>query len=281
MKIGLIAGGGKLPYHVVEGARAAGYALHVIAISGHAIPQDFTPEAQSFTIGEFGKISKALKKAKCSHICFAGYVDRPDFRSLKPDFKGMLRLPGVIKAARSGDNSLLAYMLRLFEREGFDIISPQEVCQHLLMPEGHIGAVRMLSAHKADAQKACEIATSIGALDIGQGAVVCRGLVLAVEAQEGTDAMLRRVRGLSKDLLGTETQRDGILAKMIKPGQDKRVDLPTLGVETVRLAAKAGLAGIVTEGGGAFVIDKPAVIKAADNAGLFIAGLPPDTSNAS
>lgn len=145
----------------------------------------------------------------------------------------------------------------------------------LMLNEGVIGAVAMSDDHRNDALKACETAAAIGALDIGQGAVVARGVVLAVEAQEGTDAMLERLIDLPTELRGTLQARVGVLAKLIKPTQDIRVDLPTIGPETVRLAAAAGLAGIVAEAGGAFVIDREETIAHADMAGLFIAGLPP------
>ena len=133
----------------------------------------------------------------------------------------------------------------------------------------------LFKVHKEDAKTACEIASKIGALDIGQCAVVCQGVVLAVEAQEGTDAMLKRVADLPSDIRGSASERKGVLAKMVKPTQETRVDLPTIGPATIENAAAAGLAGIVAEGGRAFIIDKDEVITLADAAGLFIAGLPP------
>jgi DUF1009 family protein len=111
-------------------------------------------------------------------------------------------------------------------------------------------------------------------LDIGQGAVVVRGLVLAVEAQEGTDAMLARCAELPAALRGTPEAPAGVLAKTPKPIQERRVDLPTIGVATVMAAAQAGLAGIVGETGGLLVVDRGAVIQRADDLGLFIIGVP-------
>jgi DUF1009 family protein len=180
-----------------------------------------------------------------------------------------------VKAAKQGDDALMRYLLELFEKEGFDVIAPQEVCQSLLLPEGILGAVKLATSHKDDAKIACEIASKIGALDIGQGAVVCGGVVLAVEAQEGTDAMLNRVADLPIEIRGSASLRKGVLAKMVKPTQETRVDLPTIGPATIENASAAGLAGIVAEGGRAFIIDREQVIALADAAGLFIAGLPP------
>ena len=274
MHLGLIAGGGDLPKHVALAAKQDGHDVTVIALNGFAEASDF-PDAKALGVAEFGKMTKALKKAKASHVCFAGIVKRPDFKSLKPDLKGMLHMGGAVKAAKQGDDALMRYLLELFEKEGFDVIAPQEVCQSLLLPEGILGAVKLATSHKDDAKIACEIASKIGALDIGQGAVVCGGVVLAVEAQEGTDAMLNRVADLPIEIRGSASLRKGVLAKMVKPTQETRVDLPTIGPATIENASAAGLAGIVAEGGRAFIIDREQVIAMADAAGLFIAGLPP------
>jgi len=274
MHIGLIAGGGNLPKHVVLGAKQDGHDVSVIALKGFAETSDFET-AKAFGIAEFGKMTKALKKAKATHVCFAGIVKRPDFKSLKPDLKAMFHMGGAVKAAKQGDDALMRYLLDLFEREGFNVIAPQDVCKSLLLPEGILGSVHLAEIHKDDAQKACETASKIGALDIGQGAVVCQGVVLAVEAQEGTDAMLNRVAKLPAEIRGSALDRKGVLAKMVKPTQETRIDLPTIGPVTIENAAEAGLAGIVAEGGRAFIIDRAQVIQLADAAGIFIAGLPP------
>jgi UDP-2,3-diacylglucosamine hydrolase len=176
-------------------------------------------------------------------------------------------------AARKGDEALLRFLMDGFEKEGFAIEGAHEVMGELVLPAGPLGRCAPGGAHVADIAKAIEIAGAIGALDIGQGAVVCDGLVLAVEAQEGTDAMLRRVAELAADLRGTPQSRRGVLAKLAKPIQEERVDLPTIGLATVEGAARAGLAGIVGVAGKMLVLDRAAVIGAADAAGLFVAGV--------
>lgn len=273
MKVGLIAGGGDLPQAVIEGCLSGGHELCVVTLEGTQAKITGV-ETKDEHIGKLGAISKYFKKNKCSHICFAGVVKRPDFTRLKPDWAGFKALPRVMAAARHGDDALLSHLLATFESQGFEIIAPQALCANILMPEGFLGTVEMSQDHRADSEKACRIAREIGALDIGQGAIVCNGLVLAVEAQEGTDAMLERAAGLPPELTGTQSARAGVLAKMVKPGQERRVDLPTIGLKTIELAARAGLAGIVVEGGQCFVLSKEEVIRAADGYGLFIAGLP-------
>ena len=277
MKIGLIAGGGDLPHHVLEAIQTSGHDVHVVAIEGSADVDAFD-KAEQYGIAEFGRHTKAFKKHDCTHVCFAGKVERPDFKKLKPDWKGLKRLPGAIKAASQGDDGLLTYVVGEFEKAGFEIISPQELCSHLLLGGGHLGKVKMSSEHRDDVLKACKVATDIGALDIGQGAVVCDGLVLAVEAQEGTDAMLSRVADLPEAIRGTRDKRQGVLAKIVKPGQESRVDMPTIGLTTIENAVRAGLAGIVAESGQAFILDKAAVIAKADAEGIFILGIPPSAS---
>lgn len=273
-KVGMIAGSGDLPLAVIEGARLAGHDIFVARINGYEVALPDEIKTEEFGLAKFGAMSKAFRREGVSHICFAGDIKRPDFKTLKPDFKGWRKLPGALSAARQGDDALLSYMVEIFESEGFAVIAPQSLCAHILMPEGHLGAVKMSADMRADAEKACRIAKDIGALDIGQGAVVCGGLVLAVEAQEGTDAMLKRIAELPADIRGTVNARRGVLAKMVKPGQETRVDLPTIGPKTIELASAAGLAGIVTEGGRSFVLGRETVISLADSDGLFIAGLP-------
>ena len=273
MRIGLIAGGGRLPDYVRAAALENEVLDLVIALDPFA-EESLFPNAERLRLGQFGKMVRRLKAENCTHVCFAGIVKRPDFKRLKPDLKAMRHLPGTIRAAGQGDDALMRHVLGLFEQEGFQIISPQEVCADLMLTEGVIGRVALTDEHRNDALEACKIAAAIGALDVGQGAVVARGVTLAVEAQEGTDAMLKRLLGLPPELRGTPERRVGVLAKLVKPKQDIRVDLPTLGPETVRHAAEAGLAGIVAEEGGAFVIEREETIRLADEAGLFIAGLP-------
>ncbi len=273
LSIGLIAGGGSLPDYVYHAAVEKESLGTVIALDPF-VPKDKFPESDRLRLGQFGKMLRRLKSENCTHVCFAGIVKRPDFKRLKPDLKAMRHLAGTIRAAGQGDDALMRHVLGLFEQEGFQIIAPQEVCAELMLTEGAIGQVQLTAVHRDDALLACKIAAAIGGLDIGQGAVIARGVTLAVEAQEGTDAMLKRLLELPEELRGTSESRTGVFAKLIKPDQDIRIDLPTLGPETVRHAARAGLAGIVAEAGGAFIIDREETVRIADKEGLFIAGLP-------
>jgi len=274
-KLGLIAGGGGLPVEIAQHCERSGRPLFVIRLKGFA-GADLSPYAGAEVgLAELGKCLKALKRAGCRSICLAGNVARPDFGSLVPDLRGLMLLPKVISAARKGDDALLRLLVGEFEKEGFAVEGAHEVMDDLSLPEGPLGTHMATDDNLADARKALEVARAVGRLDVGQAAVVAHGLVLAVEAQEGTDALLARVAELPAHLRGRPGQGLGVLAKAPKPIQETRVDLPTIGLATVQGVARAGLAGIVGEAGRLLVLDREAVIALADELGVFILGVEP------
>lgn len=271
-KLGLIAGGGALPVSVAARCEVEGRPVFLVRLAGFADPHLARYPGIDAGMAEIGKVLSALKKAGCNAVCFAGTVSRPDFKTLKPDFKGAILLPGIVAAAAKGDDALLRKILSIFEAEGYAIEGADDILGGETLPCGALGAVAPTPVQLADLRKALYVAEKTGELDIGQGAVVCDGLVLAVEAQEGTDAMLARVASLPADLRGTGAERKGALAKAPKPIQDLRVDMPVMGARTVELAAAAGLAGVGGVAGKLIVIDRDSVIKAADRLGLYVWG---------
>ena len=275
-KLGIIAGAGDLPVLLAQHCRDSGMPVHVSRIKGMCDPRLTLFPGSECALANFGERMKALKADGVDALVFAGLVNRPDFSTLKPDLRGALALPRIMAEMRKGDDALLRAVLAEFEREGFAIVGTDEVLANLLAEVGLIAGAEPTEAQLEDANKAMTIAAEIGRLDIGQGAIVVDGLVLAVEAQEGTDRMLARVYDLSTHIRGTKAARCGVLAKRANPDQERRVDLPTIGVKTVEGASKAGLAGIVVEAGGALIIDRNNVIAAAEEAGLFILGVQVD-----
>lgn len=269
-RLGVVAGDGALPLRVAE---ALSPDVFVVALEEFA-DQDFTafPNAR-ISIGEVGAIIERLREAGCDGVVFAGGVKRPDFSRIKVDALVAGLLQKAAETGRITDDAILRVILEAFEAAGFAIVAAEDAARALDAEAGPVGRLSPDARHAGDIAKAVEIAALVGARDIGQGAVVCDGLVLAVEAQEGTDAMLARVAGLPEPVRGTPAARRGVLAKVAKPGQDRRIDLPTIGVATVEGAAKAGLAGVVVEAGGALIVDREAVAKAADAAGLFVIGV--------
>lgn len=273
-KIGIIAGSGSLPIEIANHAISMGLDIHLSRIIG--MSDGIMPEISGscFGLGEFGKRMKALKDGGFNHIIFAGYVNRPDFSKLKFDTMGLVMLPSILAAATIGDDAIMRAILGHFEKAGFIIMGPEELQKDLLAPLGAIGSIQPDSAQLKDIETAARAAYQIGQLDIGQGCVVNNGLVLAVEAQEGTDAMLKRILTLPIEIRGNKNL-NGVLCKRPKPIQEKRLDLPTIGIITLENVIAAKLAGIAIEAGGALIAQKTKLIEMADKAGVFIYGFDP------
>jgi hypothetical protein len=274
--LGLIAGGGELPRAIAQSARDAGRAVFVVGIIG-SLGEDWVLDFphEFLSPGEPGRIIKALKGAGVQQVLLAGRVDRPKFSDLKLDAKGMLLLPRAIAAAKKGDDALLRFIVGICEDDGLTAISVAEAAPGLVCAEGPLGARAPRPEHRADIERAFAIVHALGALDVGQAAVVCEGLALVVEAAEGTDAMLGRIAGLRESLRGTAAKPRGVLVKALKPTQDAKTDMPVVGVQTVRGAHAAHLAGIALEAGASLILDKAAVAAEADRLGLFVIGVKP------
>lgn len=274
--LGLIAGLGDLPVVIAENAVATGQGVHVLRLKGFEEPRLAGYPGSVVGLGEIGAVISKFRDAGCRDIVFAGIVRRPNFSDLKLDLRGAALLPRVISEARKGDDALLRVLVNEFERSGFNVIGSDQAHASLLAPSGLIGGPAPSDAMLADMKVAARVAAASGALDIGQGCVVCDGLVLAVEAQEGTDEMLRRCAALPETIRGSASARRGVLVKRPKPLQERRIDLPTTGVSTVELASAAGLAGIAVEAGGALMLNRPAMQAKADTLGIFLYGFDPD-----
>lgn len=275
MSLGVIAGGGDLPRAVAESARAEGRAVFVVALRGMCgeWAEEFSHDWVS--LGEPGRALKSLGGSGAKDVLLAGKVERPKFSELKLDAKGVMILPRVIAAARQGDDALLRMLVGLFEEAGFRAVSVAEAATSLVADEGALGALLPNEDHEADIVRAFAIVRALGALDVGQAAAVCEGLALAVEAAEGTDAMITRIGQLKDNLRGTPQKKRGVLVKALKPTQDAKTDMPVVGVETVRRAAEVGLAGIALEAGKSLIVGKGAVAAEADRLGLFVMGVKP------
>lgn len=273
--LGIIAGGGDLPRAVAESARKDGRDVFVISLTGET--NDWTAQfpREQVSLGEMGKTLRALSAQKCRDVIFAGRVDRPRFADLRLDAKGALVAPRIAAAALKGDDALLRAVVDVFEKEGHRVLSIAEAAPSLVVRAGSIGRYRPSAEALQDIKKGFEVVARLGELDIGQAAVVCDGLVLAVEAAEGTDAMLARIPALPERLRGVPAKRRGVLVKAPKPIQDRKTDLPVIGVHTIANAASAGLAGIALEAGGALIVDRDDVVRSADAAGLFVVGVSP------
>ncbi len=271
-KLGVIAGGGELPIVLAEHCAHEGLAYFIARVAGLASPALERHPGAAHSLGAMGARIAALREAGCDAIVLLGQVPRQDPRTLDLDEAGLAMLPALLAAGPLGDDALLRAVLSEHERIGFRVLGAEEVMAELLAPAGVWGAAAPKPGALADIKRAASIAAAIGAFDVGQGIVVCEGLVLAVEAQEGTDSMLERVARLPAALRGSPDARRGVLVKRPKPMQERRIDLPTIGVRTIEGADRAGLAGVAVEAGGALAVRRTELVAAADRAGLFVHG---------
>lgn len=269
-KLGVIAGAGELPVVLAEHCAASQRPYYIARIASVADPALDTHPGGTFNLGAVGARMVAMREAGCDAVVLLGHVARPDYRTLELDDAARAMLPKLLAA--QGDDALLRTLLEEHEHAGFRVVGADEVMAELLAPAGAWGAVAPNGDHMADIAKAAKVADAAGAFDVGQGVVVCDGLVLAVEAQEGTDAMLRRVAELPPAVRGAPQSRRGVLLKRPKPIQERRIDLPVIGVRTIEGAAAAGLAGVAVEAGGALAVRRADIAAAADSAGLFVYG---------
>jgi hypothetical protein len=199
-----------------------------------------------------------------------GPVRRPSFFDLRPDAEGAKLLARIGRAAFAGDDGLLAAIIKILAQEGFNVLGAHEVMREVLAPAGLLTKTAPDAMALSDIERGIVVVRHLGQADVGQGCVVQQGLVLAVEAIEGTDAMLARAGTLRIDGTG------GVLVKLSKPNQDRRADLPTIGPVTVRNVAAAGLRGVAFEAQATILAEREAMLAAADAAGLFLLGLEPE-----
>ena len=272
--LGILAGGGPLPGRVAAAAEAGGRAVFLVGLDGYAEPAVLAPFAHAWArVGAAGRILALLRAQNCRDLVLVGPVRRPSLLDLRPDAEGARLLARIGRAAFGGDDGLLAAVVRVLAEEGFRVLGAHEVLTEAVAPRGQLGRHAPDAAALADIARGVAVARALGAVDVGQGCVVQQGIVLAVEAIEGTDAMLARAAGLKRPGQG------GVLVKLVKPGQDRRADLPTIGPATMTAAAAAGLRGVAVEAGGTLLTDRAAVVAAADAAGLFLLGIdPPEIS---
>jgi UDP-2,3-diacylglucosamine hydrolase len=266
--LGIIAGSGTLPRRLIESAQAKGRNVFIIALEGEAEPETVANIAHIWCrLGAAAKALRALRDNGVSDVCFAGGVHRPSLSAIRPDWRAA-KFFAKIGYRLLGDDGLFSAIAKELESEGFRVIGAHDLLDDAVtVPEGPLGRIVPSAEAESDIARGIEIARAVGALDIGQAVVVQQGLVLGVEAIEGTDALLRRCAGLRRDGAG------GVLVKVQKPGQESRIDRPTVGTQTVRLAAEAGLQGIAAEAGATLLLDREQVIRAADAAGLFVVGV--------
>jgi DUF1009 family protein len=269
--LGILAGAGPLPAQLARTAIAMGRPVFVVLLEGFGDPAAFPGLPQAIErIGAAGRIRDHLRAHGIRQIVMAGRVSRPSLVGIRPDAYAAKLLGRIGRSVFAGDDGFLSALARVFGEEGFEVVPVQSLLRDILAPEGLLAGPAPGPAGRADILRGVAVARALGGVDVGQCCVVQQGLVLGVEAIEGTDALIARCGAL---------KREGpapVLVKLPKPGQDRRVDLPTIGPGTVAAAVAAGLAGLAVGAGGTSIVDRVATLAAAEAAGMFVLAFDPD-----
>jgi UDP-2,3-diacylglucosamine hydrolase len=273
-RLAIIAGSGFLPSYVAAAAREAGENPVIIALRNEADRDWSDYDHALLGVGNFAGLEAVLDKYGVGRIVMSGSVARrPEWREVRPTWRTLTKMPGVIRTLlSSGDDKVLQTVIGLLESKGRRVIGAHEIAPDLLATTGPLGSQMPDNDDMHDIARAKEAADALGRLDIGQGAISIGGRVVALEGVEGTDQMIERVATL-RAAGRISNRRRGVLVKLCKPQQDVRADLPSIGASTIINAKKAGLAGVAIEAGRGLILDRKAVIKAADEAGLFVCGI--------
>jgi len=273
--VGVIAGGGAMPFAVAESLKARGLDPVLFGLKGVCDPA----AAERFrhhwiTLGQYGRARKLFRQENCKNLVFIGTLVRPSLSEIRLDWATLRIMGQVWSAFRGGDDHLLSGVGRIFEQDGFRLLGLKEVAPDLLMPEGCVTRRMPDQGAVSDIARGREVLRALGPFDIGQAVVVIDNHVVGVEGIEGTDALLKRIADLRAAGRIRAASGRGALVKAPKNGQDLRFDLPTVGSRTVEGVAAAGLAGLAVIAGNTVVADPQAMIEAADAGGLFIVGQP-------
>ncbi len=269
-RLGIIAGGGSLPAQLAQSCRSQGVDVFIVGLEGQADASALQGEDVFWSkLGRAGRIIEELHKKSIYDLVLIGSIHRPSIKEILPDFRTAEFLVQIgLKSL--GDNDFLSEIRHALEEDGFRIHGAHKFAPEFLAPKGVIGRHAPQEGDWADIERGIEVVQAIGALDVGQATIVQEGLVLGMEAAEGTDGLIHRCAGLKRK------GRGGVLVKLCKPQQDKDLDMPTIGPRTIENAAKAKLAGIVVHAGETLIVDTPQVAKLADKHKMFVMAVDPN-----
>ena len=275
--LAIVCGGGAIVPAVAAAALRSGRRIVLFPLRGWADPAAVGRYPHHWiALAQVGDLVSKARREGCRDLVFIGTAVRPPIRSLRIDWTTIKLLPQIVRMYRGGDDHLLSGIARAFENFGFRVRGAHEIAPEILMPEGSIGKQHPSQRDLADVDRALALLRATGTFDVGQAAVVADNHVLAIEAAEGTDGLLERVRDLrAKGRIHTPSGV-GVLVKAPKAGQDTRFDLPALGPKTVAGAVAAGLAGIAVVAERTIIAEPATVAAAADKARLFVVGVRDD-----
>ena len=272
--IAIICGGGSFPGAVAQAIERRGRVPVMFGLKGWADPKIVECHAHHWiAIGQIGRFIRLAQREHCRDVLMIGTLARPPLRQIRLDWRTIRMMPRIVAAFRGGDDRLLSGVARFAESAGLRVIGLHEVAPEVFVTEGPLGRCKPSERDQADIARGLKLIAALGPFDVGQAAVVANNHVLAVEAAEGTDNMLKRIADLRGQGRVAAAPGTGVLVKAPKPGQDRRFDLPSIGPRTVANAARAGLAGIAVAAGHTIIAEAAEVIAAADGAGIFVVGV--------
>ncbi|MEM8813558.1 MAG: UDP-2,3-diacylglucosamine diphosphatase LpxI [Pseudomonadota bacterium] len=269
--IAIIACGGRFALECIEEGRRADRVARVIALDGESLPEVLAIADDVVKWGQIGRLISALEASGARHVLLIGSISqRPDFRTLVGDFETLKWLPRLLTTMAGGDDSVLRKVIGFFEGGGYEVVSVADVAPALLAEAGALTRQKPSAEDRTDIALGFQVLSALAPFDVGQSLVVGDGRVAAVEAAEGTDAMIERIAEVRAARRVAWRDRAGLLVKSAKTGQDLRVDLPVIGPATVDRCVTAGLSGIVLGAGRVAIASKRECLERADQAGLFI-----------
>ncbi len=263
--LGILAGGSGVPCEIAEAVTQRGRSVHIVGLEGEAETDIARFPHTWVNWGKFGAMVRAFRSNGCREIVIVGRVRRPNLMGVRADLGFWTSLPQLLPIIRGGDDTILRLVIRLFERHGLTVVGAQDAAPELLAPAGQLGAVAAAPADMSAISLCAAALAALGPFDAAQAAIGRSGQLIAVEAADGTDAMLRR--------LTTTAAQGAVLVKLPKSHQERRIDLPAIGPETVRRAVEVGLSGIAVLRDGTLIAERQTAIREADAAGLFIVGV--------
>ncbi len=260
--IGLIFGETSFPKEVLKKIKKKRLKYLIIDLSKKKI---FKNDNRSHTVsmGQFGKIIDILKKNKCKKVLFAGKVKKPKFNKIKLDFKGLYYMPRIIKSAKLGDAAILDEVVNIFKKEGIHTIDSLTFNPDLSLKKGNHSKVRPNINDSLDVKKAVKTMKKLNDYSHTQGAIVRNNKLLATEGIKGTQEMLKKVKP-------EDSENSGVLIKYPKKKQNLKIDLPTIGFETVLACKSAGIKGIVLKSKKNIFLDKRKCIRFVNKNKMFI-----------
>ncbi len=266
--LALIVGRGRLPHLLADRLMAEGRPPIMAELEGFESLSRVREGVERFRLERLIPFLDRLQDLGVTEVVFAGAVHRIRLDPALIDPATMQVLPRIMAAMQQGDDGTLREVIALMDEWGITVRGVQDVCPDLVADKGVLGTVVPMDQDKKDAARGFAILQAMGVADVGQGCIVAHGQCLAVEALPGTDAMLAHLAGLRD--AGAELPAGGVFCKAPKPAQDRRIDLPALGPETVEGAHRAGLRGVAFEAGGVLLIDRAEMVARADALGLFL-----------